>query len=48
MENLTERLEVRVGISTTRRLRDTAARHGVSVGQMVRQALHAMLRAARR
>jgi len=39
MENLTERFEVRVGISTMRRLRDTVARRGVFVGQMVRQAL---------
>jgi hypothetical protein len=39
MQTLTERLEVRVNASTMPRLRDAAARQGVSVGQVVRHAL---------
>jgi len=39
METLSERLEVRVDGSTLRRLREAAARRGMSVGQVVRQAL---------
>ncbi len=39
MEALTERLEVRVDGSTMRRLRAAAARRGVSVGQVVREAV---------
>lgn len=39
MDALTERLEVRVDRSTLRRLREAAARQGVSVGHVVRQVL---------
>jgi len=39
MDTLTERLEIRVGPQTARQLREAARLRGVSVGQVVREAI---------